>query len=98
MTPDTVVQVPAPAGLERTLNPVAAPCVPSVAGAVQATVNLEVVPSGGGMTPVIAGALGANGPAEAVVRVLVADQALEPAAFVLWSWTSIGAPAVNPDR
>ncbi len=59
VTPDKVVQVPAPAGLERRLNPVAAPCVPSVAGAVQVTVNFEFVPSGGGRTPVIAGAFGA---------------------------------------
>src|SRR5580658_6356500 len=81
VTPDSVVQVPAPDGLERKLYPVAAPCVLSVAGAVQVTVSLEFVPSGGGVTLAIAGAFGAYGPADAVASVLVTDQALVPVAF-----------------
>ena len=44
MTPDTVVQVPAPEGLDRRLNPVAALCVLSIDGAVQVTVRLLPVP------------------------------------------------------
>ena len=47
----------------------------SVAGAVQVTVSLLLLPSEGGATPVIDGAFGANGP-DAVVRVLLADHAL----------------------
>jgi len=39
VTPDTVVQVAAPVGLDRRLNPVAALCVLSIAGAVQVTVR-----------------------------------------------------------
>jgi hypothetical protein len=42
---------------------------------------LELVPSAGGATPVIAGAFGALGPVEAVVIVLVADHALAPMVF-----------------
>jgi hypothetical protein len=83
VTADTVVQVPAPLGLKRRLYPVAAPWVPSAAGAVQATASFVVVPSGGGATAVIAGALGAYGPSAVVVSVLVADHALAPAAFEL---------------
>jgi len=98
VTPDNVVQVPAPVGLERRLYPVAAPWVLSIAGAAQVTVSLLFVPSGGGATLAIAGAFGAYGPAVAVVSVLVADHALVPPAFELWSWTSIAAPAARPDR
>jgi hypothetical protein len=83
VTPDTVVHVPAPVGLERTLYPVAAPWVPSTAGAVQVAVSFVFVPSGCGATPAIAGAFGANVPAEAVVSVLVVDHALVPVAFEL---------------
>ena len=85
VTPDTTVQVPAPAGLERRLYPVAAPWVPSIVGAVHATLSLLFVPSGGGAMLATVGAFGAYGPAEAVVSVLVVDQALAPAAFELWS-------------
>src|SRR5208337_1426023 len=44
------------------------------------------------------GAPGVFGGAVAVVSVLMADHALVPAAFELWSWTSIATPAANPDR
>jgi hypothetical protein len=39
VTPDTVVQLFAPDGLDQMLYPVAASCVLSIAGAVQVTVN-----------------------------------------------------------
>jgi hypothetical protein len=58
LTPDTVVHVPAPVGLVRTLYPVAAPWVPSTAGADQVMASLDVEPSGGGVTLAIAGAFG----------------------------------------
>ena len=77
VTPDTVVQVPAPDGLERRLNPVAAPCVLSTAGAVQVTVTLLPVPCASDGAP---GALGTNCPA--VVSVLVADHAPVPVALL----------------
>jgi hypothetical protein len=93
-----VVQVPAPWGLDRKLYPVAALCVPSTAEAVHATMSLELVPSGGGATLVIAGAFGAYGPVVDVVSVLMADHALVPAAFEAWSCTSIAAPAAKPDK
>jgi hypothetical protein len=84
VTPDTVVQVPAPEGLDRKLNPVAAPCVLSIAGAVQVTVRSLPLPCASDAAP---GAFGAYGPAAtpAVVSVLVADHALVPATFELWS-------------
>jgi hypothetical protein len=44
VTPDTTVQAPAPDGLDRRLNPVAPPCVPSTAGIVQVTVRVVPVP------------------------------------------------------
>src|ERR1700722_7745919 len=44
MTPDSGVQVAAPEGLDCRLNPLAAPCVPSIAGPVQVTVRLLPVP------------------------------------------------------
>jgi hypothetical protein len=44
VTPDTVVQVVAPVGLDRRLNPLAALCVLSPAGAVQVTVRALPVP------------------------------------------------------
>ena len=50
VTPVTTVQVPAPVGLERRLYPVAAPCVPSTAGAGQIAVSFVFVPSGGAAT------------------------------------------------
>ena len=65
-TPVTVVQVPAPEGLDRRLKPVAAPCVLSIAGAVQVTVRSLPAPCASD------GALGAFGAAVAVVSVLVA--------------------------
>jgi hypothetical protein len=92
VTPDTVVQVPAPDGLDRKLNPVAALCVLSIAGAVQVTVRLLPVPCASDA------ALGVFGAAAAVVSVVVADHALAPAAFVLCICTSIAAPAASPDR
>jgi hypothetical protein len=70
----------------------------STAGAVQATVSLVLVPSGGGATLAINGVFGAYGPVEAVVSVLVADHALVPPVFDPWSWTSIATPAASPDR
>ncbi len=92
VTPDTVVQVAAPEGLDRRLNPAAAPCVLSIAGAVQATVSALPVPRASDT------ALGMLGAAAAVVSVLVADQALKPVAFELWICTSIAAPAARPER
>jgi hypothetical protein len=44
VTPDTIVQAPAPCGLDWRLNPVAAPCVPSTAGILQVTVSVVPVP------------------------------------------------------
>jgi hypothetical protein len=82
---ETVVQVPAPEGLKRRLNPVAAPWVLSIAGAAQVMVSLVFVPSGGAATLEIAGAFGAYGPATAVVIVRMADQALVPVVFELWT-------------
>jgi hypothetical protein len=76
---DTVVQVPAPEGLDRRLNPVAAPCALSIAGFIQITV-MAALPG----PWVRSAALGAFGAVVAVVAVLVADHALLPAGFVLW--------------
>ena len=80
MTPVTVVQVPAPEGLDRRLNTVAALCVLSIAGAVQVTVRVLPVPRARDAAP---GAFGTYGPAVAVKSVLVTDHALTPVAFVL---------------
>jgi hypothetical protein len=44
VTPDTVVQVPAPEGLDRRTNPAAAACVLSTAGAAQVTLRSLPVP------------------------------------------------------
>jgi len=74
------------------LNPVAAPWVLSIAGAVQVTIRSLPVPCASDA------ALGVFGAAVAVVSVLVADHALVPAALELWSCTSIAAPAARPDR
>ena len=90
VTPDTIVQLPAPDGLDRRLNPVAALCVLSVAGAAQVTIR--VLPG-----PCASDGLGAFGAAAAVARVLVADHALVPAEFELWSCTSIEVPAAKPE-
>jgi hypothetical protein len=76
---------------------VAAQWVLSVAGAVQVTVSLVLVPSGGGATELIEGVFRAD-KAEAVISVLVADHALVPAVFTPWIRTSIAAPAARPDR
>lgn len=92
VTPDTVVQVPAPEGLERRLNPVAASCEPSIVGAIQVTVRLLPVPCASVTPP------GVFGAAVAVLSVLTTDQPLVPEAFELWSSTSIAAPAARPDR
>ena len=92
MMPDTVVQVPAPEGLDRRLKPVAASCVLSAADAAQVTVRLPPVPCVSDAAP------GAFGAAVAVVSVLVADHALVPVAFELCICTSIAAPAAKPDR
>jgi hypothetical protein len=62
------------------------------------TVSLVAVPPNGGATLAMAGAYGAYGPVLAVVSVLVADHALAPAAFALWSCTSIATPAARPDK
>jgi len=61
------------------LNPVAAPCVLSTAGAVQVTIRSLPVPCASDA------ALGVFGAAVTVVSVLVADHALVPVAFELWS-------------
>ena len=74
------------------MNPVAALCVLSVAGAVHVAVRLLPVPwASDGMLSVF-------GTAVAVISVLVADQALLPAVFTLSSCTSIAAAAARPDR
>jgi hypothetical protein len=91
----TTVQAPAPEGLDRRANAVAALCVLSTAGAAQVTVRLLPVPCASDGAP---GAFGAVGAAAAVVSVLVTDHALEPAAFELWICTSNAAPAMRPDR
>jgi len=91
VTPVTVVQVPAPEGLDRRLNPVAALCVLSTTGFVQVTVRSLPIPCA-------SDALGEFGAAAAVVRVLVADHALVPMGFELSTCTSIAAPAAKPDR
>ena len=75
VTPDTVVQVPAPDGLDRRLKLVAALCVLSIAGAVQVTLRLLPVPCASDT------AFGVFGKAVAVVSVLVADHALVPMAL-----------------
>ena len=77
MTPDTVVQVPAPDGLDCRLDPVAALWVPSTAGAVQITVRSLPPACANDTVP------GGFGAAMAVVSVLVADHALVPAVFEL---------------
>jgi hypothetical protein len=74
------------------LNPVAALCVPSTAGAVQVTVRLLPVPCASDT------ALGVFGAPDAVASVVVADHALVPTAFTPSSCTSIAAPAASPDR
>jgi hypothetical protein len=91
-TPVTVVQIPAPEELDARLNPVAAPCELSTAGAVQVTERLLPVPCASDA------ALGVFGAPAAVVSVLMADHALAPAAFELCISTSIAAPAARPDR
>jgi putative effector of murein hydrolase LrgA (UPF0299 family) len=65
------------------LYAVAAAWVPSTAGAVQVTLNLLFVPSGVAATLAMDGALGAKGPAEVVVRVVVADHGLNQVALAL---------------
>jgi hypothetical protein len=55
VTPDTVVQLAAPAGLHQRANPVAAPCVLSITGAAQVTLRSLPVPCAN------VGALGAFG-------------------------------------
>ncbi len=92
VTPDTVVQVPAPEGLDRRLNPVAALCALSTAGAVQVTVRSLPPPCASNA------AAGVFGAAMAVVSVLLPDHALAPALFEAWICTSIAAPAARPDR
>ena len=77
--PDTVVQLLAPEGLDCRLKPVAAPCVVSIAGAVQVTMMLLPAPCASDT------ALGVYGVAVAVVSVLGADHGLKPAAFPLWT-------------
>jgi hypothetical protein len=79
-TPDPIVQVPAPEGLDRKANPVAALCVLSIAGAAQVTLRLLPVPFANDAAPGVFGACCA-----AVMRVLVTDHALAPVAFELWS-------------
>jgi hypothetical protein len=64
------------------LNPVAAPCVLSIAEAVQVTVRSLPVPC---VSDAALGVFGAYGPAAAVVSVPVADHGLVPVAFELWS-------------
>ena len=72
--------------------------MPSTVGAVQATVSLLVVPSGGGAAELIDGAFGTAAP-EAVVQwsaLPLADHAPAPASSTPWTWTSYAAPAVSP--
>ncbi len=90
--PATVVQAPAPDGLNRRLNPVAALCVLSTAGAAQATTSCVPAPCAR------AAPVGVFGAAAAVVSVIEGDHAPAPAALVLWSCTSIAAPAARADR
>ena len=90
VTPGTVVHVPAPEGLDRSANAVAALCEASVAGAAQVTVRLLPVPCA---RETAAGVFGA---AVAVVNVLVADHADVPPALEASIWTSAAAPAVRP--
>jgi hypothetical protein len=66
MTPDTVVQVAAPEGLDSALNAVAALCVLSIAGAAQVTIRVLPVPCANDAL----GVLGMNA-VVAVVSVLV---------------------------
>ncbi len=89
--PDTVVQVPAPEGLDRRLKLAAALCVLSTAGAAQVTVRLLPAPCANDAAP------GTFGAAVAVVSVLLADHALAPALFEAWICTSVAAPAARPD-
>jgi hypothetical protein len=63
------------------LNPLAALCVPSVAGAVHVTVRLLPVPWASDAAPGVFGIYAIV----AVLSVLGADHALVPAAFELWS-------------
>jgi hypothetical protein len=67
------------------LNPVAAPCVLSIAGAVQVTMRSLPVPRASSAALGVFGAGVTVTVAAPVVCVLVADHALAPAAFVLWS-------------
>jgi len=92
VAPVTMVQAPVPDGLYRRLNPVAALCVLSAAGAAQLTVRVVPAPCASDA------ALGVFGAAAAVVSVMGDDHALPPAAFVLCSCTSNAAPAARPDR
>ena len=78
------------------MYPVAAPCFVG-SGAIQVMASLfGPVPA----TPnsAITGAFGAYGPTEAVVSVLVADQALVPPPLTAWTSTSIAALDAKPDR
>ena len=56
MTPGTEVQPLVPAGTYCRLNPAAAPCVPSIAGAVQLTIRLVPVPWDSVIAPGVFGA------------------------------------------
>ncbi len=60
------------------MNPVALLCVLSVVGVAQVTMRALPVPCA---SDAALGAFGMNGPIADVVSVLVADQALVPAAF-----------------
>ena len=69
-----------------------AACVLSAAGALQVTVRLLPEPCASAAAATVLGV------AVAVVRVAVADHALDPALFALCTCTSNAAPAIRPDR
>jgi hypothetical protein len=66
LTPVTVVQAPAPEGLDCRLNPVAALCVLSTEGVVQFTVRLLPVPCASVTALTVFGGYGVDGAAAIV--------------------------------
>jgi len=79
VTPDTVVQVPAPEGLDLRLYPAAPSCVLSILEVAQVAVRLLPVPCASDAAP------GVFGAAVAVLSVAVVDHPLVPAASELWT-------------
>ena len=81
-----------PRGWIAGCSSVAAPC---------AAVRCRCAPGQGQVLPdpcASAGAASVLGIAVAVVRVAVADHALDPALFALCTCTSYAAPAIRPNR